>query len=317
MATPVSLAGINANLLPRTISAPIFNRTLESSAVMQLARKVPLTITGNTMVPVSMDVPIADWVDEGGAKPVGTGAVGIRQMVGKKIAVLVPVSQEVAMTNAAGLYEQLRSDLPVALARGFDYAAVHGKRITDGSAGPFGSGQYLAATTQSITLGTASQATGGIWADIVHGEQLVVNDGWDFDGFVADPRLRPRLKLATDTTGQPLFVDNLAGAGVAGGGFLDGYPVAYNRGVSGKLNRQSTTTDQGLRAIGGDFSQCAYGIGMDITIKVSTEASYVDADDVTHSAFQENLVLLLAEAYFGFVIGDNSAFVKYVTTPGS
>jgi hypothetical protein len=32
--------------------------------------------------------------------------------------------------------------------------------------------------------------------------------------------------------------------------------------------------------IGGDFSQCAYGVGMDISIRVSNEASYTTGDDL-------------------------------------
>jgi hypothetical protein len=52
---------------------------------------------------------------------------------------------------------------------------------------------------------------------------------------------------------------------------------------------------------------------MDITIKVSDSASYVDEAGNTHSAFQENLVLLLVEAYYGFVKSDaTDAFVAYV-----
>ncbi len=51
---------------------------------------------------------------------------------------------------------------------------------------------------------------------------------------------------------------------------------------------------------------------MDICIKVSDSASYVDEAGVTHSAFQENLVLLLVEAYYGFVKSDAvGAFVAY------
>jgi hypothetical protein len=45
---------------------------------------------------------------------------------------------------------------------------------------------------------------------------------------------------------------------------------------------------------------------MDISIKVSDSASYVDENGTTHSAFQENLVLLLVEAYYGFVKSDAS-----------
>ena len=68
--------------------------------------------------------------------------------------------------------------------------------------------------------------------------------------------------------------------------------------------------DTNVRAIGGDWSQCAYGVGMDISIKISNEASYWDGS-TWHSAFQENLVLLLAEAYYGFVVGRKDAFVTY------
>ena len=54
-----------------------------------------------------------------------------------------------------------------------------------------------------------------------------------------------------------------------------------------------------------------YGVGMDITIKVSDQASLRGRAGATRSAFQENLVLLLVEAYYGFVCSDNApkAFV--------
>jgi HK97 family phage major capsid protein len=91
-----------------------------------------------------MDVPTAGWVSEGGAKPVGSAGVGVKLMTGKKVALLVPVSQEVAMTNPAGLYDQLVQDLPTAIGRAFDYAAIHGLDLKTGGAGPFS--DYLALT---------------------------------------------------------------------------------------------------------------------------------------------------------------------------
>lgn len=400
-----SLSSINNTLLPPTITGPIFDQAVESSAVMSLARRVPLSVTAQTAIPVSMDVPAAGWVSEGGVKPVGNGAVGIKTMVGKKVALLVPVSQEIATTNAAGLYAQLRQDLPTAIARAFDYAAIHGLDLRTGGAGPFA--DYLKRGVTSVELGTTAQASGGMYADLVTGEKAVVDAGFDFTGFAADPRLKPTLKLTTDTQGRPLWVDNPASG--FGGGNLIGYPAFYNRGVSGDYRRQggrvqvvtlvgtptggtftitykgattsalaynasagtiqtavrllpglsaatvtgtapgpftftlnvvggesgplqvsqanltggtsagaqatiteSPVQDTKLRAIGGDFSQCAYGVGMDISIKVSDSASYVDENGTTHSAFQENLVLLLVEAYYGFVKSDaTGAFVAY------
>ncbi|GAB2970253.1 phage major capsid protein [Nocardioides montaniterrae] len=400
-----NLSSVNPTLLPPTVTGPIFDQAIESSAVMSLARRVPLSITANTAIPVSMDVPAAGWVSEGGVKPVGNGAVSVKTMTGKKVALLVPVSQEVAMSNAAGLYDQLRQDLPTAIARAFDYAAIHGKDLRTGGAGPFA--DYLKRGVTSVELGTAAQNAGGMYADLVSGEKAVTDSGFDFTGFAADPRLRPTLKMTTDTQGRPLWVDGTQ-AGLAGGNLI-GFPAYYNRGVSGSYRRsgnlvqvititgtptggtftisgngatsapiaynaassavqtavrtlggpfanatvagsaggpytvtlgttgvatgplradgsaltggtspaavvaQSPTTDTKLRAIGGDWSQAAFGVGMDITIKVSDTASYVDEAGVTHSAFQENLVLLLVEAYYGFVCSDNAskAFVAY------
>lgn len=397
------LSSIAPVLLPPTITGPIFEKTNEISAVQQLARRVPLSMSASTSIPVSMDIPAAGWVGEGAAKPVGSGAFGVKTMTGKKVALIVPVSEEIARTNAAGLYDQLQQDLPVAIARAFDHAAIHGKDLRTGGVGPFS--DYLTKGASSIELGTATQGTGSTYTDLVNGEKLVTDAGYDFTGFAADPRLRPTLKLSTDTQGRPLWVDEPT-LGFQGGNLI-GYPAYYNRGVSGSYRRSgnrvqvvtitgtptggtftltiggastapiaynaassavqtairalgtpwagatvtgsaggpytvtlsplggaaagiqashaltggtnptvtvgaSPAIDTKLRAIGGDWSQAAWGQGMDITIKVSTEASFVDENGTTVSAFQNNLVLLLVEAYYGFVKSDAlGAFVAY------
>lgn len=310
---PLKLSDVDPTFLPATLVGPIFEKSVEQSAVMSLARRVPLAMSANTAVPVPLDVPTADWVDQAGRKPLGTGGVEVKQMSGKKIAVLIPVSMEVAQSNAGGLWTQLQADLPTAFSRAFDRATIHGKTMK-GATGPFA--DYLAMTSKAVALGTASQGTGGIWKDVVNGMEQIIDDDWDYTGTVADYRLKPKLLGATDTTGRPILVDTtMPGTGAALAGSLVGEPIAYSRSVSGKVRRQSTSTDTGLRAIGGDWSQTAYGVGMDITVKISREATYIDEDGGVHSAFQENLVLLLAEAYYGFVLGDAEAFVKFTGTP--
>lgn len=393
-----NLSNVPAGLLPATITSAIFDKTVESSAVQRLARRVPLSMDANTSIPVSMDIPAAGWVSEGGSKPTGSGRVSVKQMEGKKVALLLPVSAEVARTNPAGLYDQLQQDLPVAIGRAFDYAAIHGKDLRTGGDGPFA--DYLTDGASSIELGTATAANGGTYVDLVNGEKDVVDAGFDFTGFAADPRLKPTLKLSVDSQGRPLWVD--APQGGINAGNLIGYPAFYNRGVSGLYRRNGNSvqvvaisgsptggtftlsyngvttssiaynattavtqtavrtlggpfanatvtgtagttytvklsadevgpaplsasssltggttpaitvtatapTDTTIRAIGGDWSQAAWGQGMDITIKASSEASYVDEAGDTHSAFQDNLVLLLVEAYYGFVKSDASA----------
>jgi hypothetical protein len=343
-------------------------------------------------------------------KPAAQEAIGVKVMTGKKVALLVPVSQEVVMTNPAGLYSQLEQDLPTAIARAFDQAAINGKDLRSGGAGPFS--DYLAQTPNSVALGTAAASAGGIYTDIVNGEGKVVDKNYDFTGFVADPRFQVDAKLSVDTVGRPILMGQDSSALASGsrlGSTCDGYPIAYSKGVSGRYWRSgdqtqtvtvngaptggsfvlssggnSTTVaynasagtiqtavqawggiyatatvtgsgpftisfpnatsnvqaaaapfaangagltggtnpsvtvaatgaggvDTNLRAIGGDWSQCAYGVGMDLSVKISQEASYFDGTS-WHSAFQENLVLLLVEAYYGFVVGNVNAFVAY------
>ncbi|MER7507077.1 phage major capsid protein [Streptomyces lavendulae] len=312
---PIKTSDLNSIFLPPDMIGPIFEKSVEQSAVMSLAKRVPLSMTAQTAVPVPLDVPTADWVDQAGRKPLGTGGMDVKTMSGKKIAVLIPVAMEVARSNAAGLWTQLQKDLPTAFARAFDRATIHGKTMK-GATGPFP--DYLAHTTKSVSLGTTTQANGGIYGDVVKGMKAIIDADWDYAGSVLDYRMKPTLLGATDTTGRPIFVDTtVPGTGAALAGTLVGEPVAYSRSVSGKLRRQAGTIDTGLRGIGGDWSQAAYGVGMDITIRISDQATYIDEDGGVHSAFQENLVLLLAEAYYGFVLGDVEAFVKYLAAGGS
>jgi hypothetical protein len=418
------MAGINLSsvapvLLPPTITGPIFTRATETSAVMQLARRVPLSVNAQTAIPVPMDVPTAGWVAEGAAKPVSGSGVGVKIMTGKKLALLIPVSQEVAMTNAAGLYDQLSQDLPTALARAFDAAAIRGVDLASGGAGPFGSTNALANTPNAQVIGATAASSGGVYADLWKGIQTVLNANvpYEVSGFAADPRLKPEAALSVDSNGRPLFVDNSFNANSgSNASTLIGYPTYFNSAISGKLYRQTgstwtvtlngsptggtftisvggyttsaiaynasaatvqaairalgtgstfggdsaavsatvtgtgpyaitlsqaapvyadgsgltggttpsatvaqtTQTDSGLRAVAGDWGQAAYGVGMDISIKVSNQASYTpDGGTTWVSAFQNNLVLLLAEAYFGWVVNDLNAFVKYTHAAGS
>lgn len=413
------LSATSTTLLPPTITGPIFAKASEQSAVQQLARKVPLSINANTAIPIPLDVPQADWVGEGGVKPAAEGAVGVKQMTGKKVAVLIPVSEEVMRTNPGGAYDQVVNDVPTALARAFDYAAINGKSLRTGAAGPFP--EYLAQTPNSIALGTAAASAGGLYNDLMQGVGKVIDSNYDFTGFAADKRLLVDAALSTDSQGRPIFIGqdsavNAALGVTTGQGSLAGLPAAFSQGVSGKYWRQgdktqvatingsptggtftlssagSTTAalaynaaaatvqtalrgfggifagvtvtgsaggpytitfpdattnvqsasapvtgdgtaltggtapsvtvaatgqggvDTNLRAIGGDWTQAAYGVGMDIELRISKEASYWDGTS-WHSAFQENLVLVLAEAYYGFVMGAKRAFVAY--TKGS
>jgi hypothetical protein len=53
------LNAVSSTLLPPTITGPIFAKASEESAVMRLARRVPLSVSAQTAIPVPMDIPVA------------------------------------------------------------------------------------------------------------------------------------------------------------------------------------------------------------------------------------------------------------------
>jgi len=420
--TATNLSSVAPILLPPQIADPIFLKTTETSAVQQLAREVPLDIDRQTAIPVPMDIPVPGWVAEGQAKPVGGGGVGAKVLTPKKLALLLPVSEELWRKNPAGLYDMLERDLPTGLSRSFDAAAIHNIDLRSGGVGPFGTG--LAATPNTVALGTATSAQGGMYTDLWNGVSKVVNAptaGYDVTGFAADPRLKPELATSVDANGRPFFVDSSFNAnGPSSMATLINLPAAFNPGVSGRLYRsgdaaqvvtingvptggtfkliiggsstaaiafnataatvqsaiqalntnvygfggspagaatvtggaggpytvtflaggasapiyadgsgltggtnpsvtvaQTPSTDSGLRAVGGDWSQCAWGIAGGITMRVSNEGGYVDAQGTTHFALQENLVILLIETWYSFAVNDLGAFVSYTHAAGS
>jgi HK97 family phage major capsid protein len=248
-----------------TITGPIFAKASESSAVQQLARRVPLSINANTAIPVPLDVPVADWVGEAGVKVVSENAVGVKQMTGKKVAVLIPVSEEVMRTNPGGAYDQVINDAPTALARAFDYASINGKSLRTGSAGPFA--EYLAQTPNSVALGTAAASAGGLYNDLMTGVGKVIDNNYDFTGFAADKRLLVDAALSTDTQGRPIFIGqdsavNAALGTTSGQGTIAGLPAAFSQGVSGRYWRQGdnvqTVTISGTPT-GGTFTLSSGG----------------------------------------------------------
>src|SRR5690606_42050851 len=87
-----------AGFLTREQSAPIFERAARMSVVQSLVREVPLGATG-VAVPVVSGRLQAGWVAEGGTKPASQGALSLKNIDPKKLAVIAVVSAEVVRAN--------------------------------------------------------------------------------------------------------------------------------------------------------------------------------------------------------------------------
>lgn len=278
-----------SSLLPRAISEMIFEDARADSAVMRLARRVPLPFAG-VAVPFISGTVAAGWVAEGGRKPVSDATVGNLTIDPKKLSVIVPFSIEYLRSDTIDLLDELRPAIAEAFAVAFDAAALHGTST------PFTA--YLAQTTNTREMGTAAAAAGGVYTDLVEGMRLVVADGYRVRGFAFSDLAELDLIGAIGTDGRPLLVD--VGDGAIGQRLL-GRPVVFHEGVG-------LTT---VRGFGGDFSKAAWGAVGEIEYDVSEEATLTLTDASTINLWQDNMVALRAEAWYGWAVRDLNAFVRY------
>lgn len=289
-------------------AAPIFDRAARLGVVPRLAQRVPLGASG-AKIPVIAGRPAAGWVGEGEQKPASSGSMAVKHITPQKLASIMVVSSEVARLNPAQFLDKMQASFAESFAYAFDLAALHDAG-PDGTAGAGPFSTYVGQTTKAVELGTASQSDGGVYQDLnsVLREVVASTDAsgrrYRLTGWALDDVLEPALRGAVDTTGAPLWVDLPSDddADVLAGGRLMRRQAYFGEGVA----TPDQTTTVGLA---GDWQQAAWGQVGGISYRISTEAT-VTINGALTSLFENNLIAILAEAEYGFVVNDNDAFVK-------
>lgn len=294
--------------MPYDIAQFVFEEALNESVVMDAVRKIPLPGNG-VVIPVVTGKPSAGWVSEAGRKPVSDATVGQKEMVPKKLAVIVPFSKEYLRDERIDLFGMIRPLIAEAFANAFDAATIKN------TGAPFST--YFYQTTNSVELGTAAQADGSLYRDLLTGLQTVAMEGggtgasgYRIDRFIFDTRVENKILAATDTTGRPLFIEAAPISNAAPRGSMLGRPVHYTN--------QAFNATGSLNGLGFDSTQFVWGAPNEIAYDISDQASIVLADGTTElHLWQNNLVALLAEAEYGFLANDVEAAVKFAdaTTP--
>lgn len=262
--------------LPAQISKEILSKTQEASAIMALARQINLPGTG-VAVPVIMGDPTAAWVGETEAKPVSNSEVVSKLMQPYKLAVIETVSKEL-MRDADALYAELVKRLPYALARKFDNTVI------GGTAKP-GSNfdNFAAATAQDISTNTYD-ALVAAEADIAAHEGIM-------NGIALAPQGKSLLLGAKDSTGRPLFINNVSEGAVP---MVLGAKTVMNKGL------YKTDASGNIVGVAGDWTQAVYGTVEGIQISVSDQATLDIGSGQTINLWQQNMVAIRAEIEVGF-----------------
>ena len=305
------MAGISTNrsniTLPADISAEIIQKAQDSSAVMQLARRIALPGRGLSIQVIAGD-PEAGWVAETNAKPVSNPSLSTKTMTPYKLAVIVPFSDEFAR-DASALYDALVERLPGALAKKFD------NTVFSGSAPGSGFDVLTSCTAQSIDVNASG--VGGFYSALVAADiDIAAHDG-DLDGFAMSAQARGEMLSALDKDGRPIFINNVAEGAVPR---LIGQPVQYSKGLYFAGNAASGTSGQSgyvaakpdVLGFAGDWTKAMYGTVEGVKIDISNQAT-LTIDSTPVNLWEHNMFAVKAEIEVGFV-ADTYAFNKIVRT---
>ena len=299
------MAGISTNrsniTLPAEVSAEIIQKAQDSSAVMQLARRIALPGRGLSIQVIAGD-PEAGWVAETAAKPVSNPSLSTKTMTPYKLAVIVPFSDEFAR-DASALYDALVERLPGALAKKFD------NTVFSGSAPGSGFDVLTSCTAQSIDVNASGE--GGFYSAVVAADIDIASGGYDMNGFAFSPQARGEMLSALDKDGRPIFINNVAEGTVPR---LLGQPVTYSRGLYAAGNASATGVDAkpDLLGVAGDWTKALYGTVEGVKIDISNEATLTIGTSAVN-LWEHNMFAVKAEIEVGFV-ADTDAFNRIVRT---
>ena len=279
--------------LPAEISSEIIQTAQQESAIMRLARRVTLPGRGLDIPTITSD-PEAEWVAETNAKPVKQPGIGMKNMRGYTLAVILPFSNQFRR-DLRGLYDNIVARLPGALARKFDATAIGAVQA------PGSNFDTLANATAQSILPSASATT---YDGLVAADTDIAENNGLLNGFGLSPAARGILLSAVDKNDRPLFVNSVADGAIPR---ILGNPVSYNRGlyVPGTAASGGDAGTPAIVGVAGDWTQAMYGVVEDIDVSISDQATLTYTDDqgqtVTINLWQRNMFAVRAEIEVGFI----------------
>ncbi|WP_166140841.1 phage major capsid protein [Nocardioides ochotonae] len=285
-----------AAILPKEVSAEIWQDAQEQSAVMSLCNRINLPGVGIS-VPMITGDPAADWAGETDEIAVGDAAVDFREMKGHKIGVIETFSKEFRRDLPA-LYEELRRRLPGTIAAKFDATVFHAENGT----GPVNGTTFdslKAKVTQEAGLAAATAYT-----DLVEIDGLVSAANGTVTGFALAPKARGILLSATDGNERPLLLNDVAREGSVNS--LLGVPVK-------RVGAVYAPADDGAEVLGyaGEWSNAFYGVVQDIQVEVSDQATITKGGKALN-LWQRDMFAVKVTAHLGFMVrkGREDRFVR-------
>jgi HK97 family phage major capsid protein len=278
--------GTEGVALPKEISDEIWSKTIEESAVMQLAARENVPGTGETWQTITGD-PEAAWVGEGEEAAVGKHSLGSKVMQVYKLTVIEPFTVEFK-NDLPRLYDALAERLPKSIGAKFDGTVFFGAAPGD--------------NFDTLADAAAVDVETDVWKGLVSADTTVALNNSALNGWVVSPRMKALLLNAVDGVGRPLFVPSATGGAAIGS--LLGQAVHPSR-------RAYQAGSPDVIGFAGDWTSAVVGITEDVAISYSDQATLkVGAETV--NLWQRDMFALKCTMRVGFAVKDKGDFVRLV-----
>ena len=285
-----------------TILAEEFIEFLRPQAVVRAAgaRELPMP-NGNLSLPKITGGAVASWIGENTNISATQQTLGQVKLTAKKLAALIPISNDLIRYANPQTDGVIRADLIRAVAQAEDLAFLRG----DGTQfSPQGMRNWALAANFLVApvlqgnqndITTITEALGSMISNLLQANVPVTLDS---GVFFFSPRTYVYLKtLRNPTTGQFAFPELQAGDPR-----LLGYKVAFTSQIP--INLVVNGTGGFAEAYFANMPDMIIGESANMMLDVSSEAAYVDANGNTISAFSQDQTLIR-------VITENDFAVRY------
>jgi HK97 family phage major capsid protein len=281
--TSISNVTSTTQFIPEEIAAGIIKDVRHSSAVMQLAKRVPMNTLEKTYNK-RVSGPGAYWVDDLERKTADKAAWDQFHMFAKELAVIVPVKERDFIGNPLDVWAEIKEDIVESFAIAFDSAALFG------TSSPYNTDilQQIAIAQNFVVEGTGEDLAD----DISLAMGAVEAHNYDPNGYLSLRTIKARLRGLRATGGEPLFQQNLKEG--------TGYSVY---GQNAAFYTDAASWQDNVTAILGDWSTVHYGVPQGISYKMLTEATLTTVTDGSGnplSLAELDMVALRATMFIGF-----------------
>jgi HK97 family phage major capsid protein len=274
-------------LVPEPFVAEIIKEMPKSSAVMNLARRVPMS-SKTQRQPVMSVLPEAYFVSgDTGRKQTSSAEWENLVLTAEEIAVIVPIPESYLDDSAIPIWSEVRPYIAEAFGRRLDKTALFN------DARPTTWGEAIVNTAIAAGNSVVEGSGEDLAEEVAELLQVLAEQGANPNGFATAPGFHWRLTRMRSTDGLPIYAPP-AGTQPA---------TLYGQALPQIMNGGWFPTVASL--IVGDWTKAIWGVRQDMTFKVFTEGVISDdSGNVVLNLMQQDSIALRVTARFGWQVAN-------------